>query len=54
METYIIVFQIKKWGLLKYTTEVKAKNFSEAVKYANMLKRTKFKNEFRIKSISEA
>lgn len=53
METYIIEFQIKKWGLLKYTTEVKAKNFNEAVKYANTLKRIKFKNEFYIKSIKQ-
>lgn len=54
MKTYIVVFQIKKGGTLKYAEEIKAKNFNEVVKTANTIKRIKLKNEFYIKSISEA
>lgn len=54
MKTYIVVFQIKKDGTLKYTEVIKAKNFNEIVKTANIIKRIKLKNEFYIKSISEA
>lgn len=54
MKTYIVVFQIKKGGTLKCTVAMTAKNFNEMVKTANIVKRTKLKNEFYIKSISEA
>ena len=54
MVTFIIVFQIKSFGTLKVTKVINAKNFEEAYKIAKTLKRIEFKNEFKIKSISEA
>lgn len=54
MITYIVVFQIKKGGTLKYTEVVNAKNFSEVVRIAKIILREKLRNDFRIKSISEA
>ena len=53
MKTYIVVFQTKKSETLKCTVAMTAKNFNEIVKKANIVKRTKLKNEFYIKSISE-
>lgn len=52
MKTYIIVLQLKG-GNMKYS-EVVNGTFNQAVKIANTLKRIKFKNEFYIKSITEA
>ena len=53
MKTYIVVFQDKKSETLKCTVAMTAKNFNEIVEKANIVKRTKLKNEFYIKSISE-
>lgn len=54
MKAYIVVFKNKKDETLKCTEVITAKDFNEAVKTANMVKRIKLKNEFYIKSISEA
>lgn len=54
MKAYIVVFKNKKDETLKYTEVITAKDFNEIVKTANMVKRIKLKNEFYIKSISEA
>jgi len=54
MTTYIAVFQIKSGGTLKVTKVLTCKNFNEACKVAKEIVKYEFKNEFRIKSISEA
>lgn len=54
MTAYIAVFQIKSGGTLKVAKVLACKNFNEACKVAKEIVKNEFKNEFRIKSISEA